>query len=68
MPFKHLAALVSSIVLFGSLVAPLPLSAQTLKTAKLCNDEYAAQKPANETKKEFVAARRALPIGTDTGR
>ena len=70
MPFKNLLALTSSIVLLGAAIASLPASAQALKTAKLCNDEYAAQKPAlkaaKETKKEFVTACRALPIGTAT--
>ena len=52
------------------MLASAPVSAQALKTAKLCNDEYAAQKPAlkaaKETKKEFVTSCRALPIGTAT--
>ncbi len=70
MTFKPLLALSSSAVLLGLVLAGTPASAQALKTAKLCNDEYAAQKPAlkaaKETKKEFVTACRALPVGTAT--
>ncbi len=67
---KPLLALSSSAVLLGFMLASAPASAQALKTAKLCNDEYAAQKPAlkaaKEMKKEFVTACRALPVGTAT--
>ena len=70
MSLKNLLALTSSLVLLGVAFAPLPASVQALKTAKICNDEYAAQKPAlkaaRETKKEFVTACRALPVGTAT--
>lgn len=67
---KPLLALTSGAALIGAIFGAMPVSAQALKTAKLCNDEYAAQKPAlkaaKETKKEFVAACRALPVGTVT--
>lgn len=59
-----LAAVASSVLFAGT------ASAQALKTAGACNDEYKAQKPAlksaKETKKEFVATCRTLPVGTPT--
>lgn len=66
---KHLSILVL-VALMGATFGSPPASAQVLKTAKLCNDEYAAQKPAlkaaKETKKEFVSTCRTLPVGTPT--
>ncbi len=60
-----LAALVG-----GSLIFVAPASAQALKGAGTCNDEYkankAAIKAAKEKKGDFVAACRALPPGTAT--
>ncbi|WP_158810857.1 hypothetical protein [Beijerinckia sp. L45] len=67
---RHLPILVLASFIGGSIIAAPPASAQALKTAKLCNDEYAAQKralkAAKETKKEFVTTCRTLPVGTAT--
>ena len=57
-------------IVAGSLISVLPASAQALKGAGTCNDEYkankAAIKAAKEKKGDFVAACRALPLGTAT--
>ncbi|WP_158811250.1 hypothetical protein [Beijerinckia sp. L45] len=67
---KHLPILLIASLIGGSILAIAPASAQALKTAKLCDDEYAAQKPAlkaaKETKKQFVSTCRTLPVGTAT--
>jgi hypothetical protein len=67
---KHLSILLLASFIGGSIISGSPVSAQALKTAKLCNDEYAAQKPAlkaaKETKKEFMSTCRTLPVGTAT--
>jgi hypothetical protein len=59
-----LAALVSTSMF------SLPVSAQVPKTAKACDEEYASQKSAlkanSETKRDFMAACRALPAGQPT--
>ena len=62
--------LASSLVVAASLIGVTPASAQALKGAGTCNDEYkankAAIKAAKEKKGDFVAACRALPPGTAT--
>ena len=67
--FKHLLAAASVAILTGSLLTA-PASAQALKTAGSCNDEYkankAALKAAKELKRDFIAACRALPPGSAT--
>ena len=67
---RQLEALGSAVVIAGSLVLALPVSAQALKGAGTCNDEYKANKSAikaaKEKKGDFIAACRALPLGTAT--
>lgn len=57
-------------LIFGTLSGVVPSSAQALKGAGTCNDEYkankAAIKAAKELKKDFILACRALPPGTPT--
>ena len=60
------AALVASPLMFGV----TSLAQAQVKTAKACDEEYktqkAAVKAAKETKKDFVAACKALPVGQPT--
>jgi hypothetical protein len=57
-------------VSFGLTFCALPVSAQALKGAGTCNDEYKANKEAiraaKEKKSDFITACRALPLGTPT--
>ena len=67
---RQLKAWGSAVVVAGSLIFALPVSAQALKGAGTCLDEYKVNKPAlraaKEKKGDFIAACRALPPGTPT--
>ena len=66
---KHLLVSASAALLIGSVLSASPAAAQA-KTAKACNEEYKANKPAlkaaKEKKGDFITACKALPVGTPT--
>ncbi len=67
---KRFLVSASAVIFVGMLLGAMPAAAQALKGADTCKDEYKANKPAlraaKEKKGDFIAACRALPLGTPT--
>ncbi len=67
---KRFLVWASAVIFVGMPLGAMPAAAQALKGADTCKDEYKANKPAlraaKEKKGDFIAACRALPLGTPT--